>query len=86
MTRSVGDSMINKSLSTANVLNKNTIIYTLSGQTIDTADTLFASTNSDPLRSLIVIGGDLRIDGDIPKNPRVDTSRAIIVMKNDKGQ
>lgn len=89
MTRGVDATKINvvpAGLSTVKKLNKDTIIYILSGQTIDTADDLFGPTNTDPLRSIIIVGGNLRIDNDIEKHPQVNTSRAVIVMKNDAGQ
>lgn len=83
MTRSVGNDKINTTTSTANKLNDVTVLYKISGQTLDNADDLFDESNPDPLRTYIIIGSDLIIDGDVLKNPNVKTSRAIIVLKNE---
>jgi hypothetical protein len=68
---------------TGKLLGTDTMIYKVNGGLFDNADTLFSTTNADTLRSIIIIGGDLVIDGDIAGGK---SSRAIIVMKNEAGQ
>ena len=91
MTRAVtistsqADATINTESTTTKPLNNETIVYRFNKSTpplLDNANDLF-NTTGNQLRSIIIIGGDLVIDGDIAGGKN---SRAIIVMKNEAGQ